>query len=240
MSSPMTFLHGWGQSRQIWHQQMSAFPDATFLNLPGHGGSAEHDDWIKSMADQLPDSPSIIIGWSLGGIIAMELAIQYPEKIKALALISTTPSFCNRENWHHGCQQQVFDAFESGIRENSAKTMSRFFKLMFQGDTISRSDYNQMAKASVDKLRPPTETALSKGLNHLASSDLRASISLISTPTLIMHGAEDAIIPESAGQWLARKLPHATWKAFNGCGHAPFLTHSATFNETLERWCQTI
>lgn len=240
MSAPLVFLHGWGQSRQIWYRQMGAFPGATFLNLPGHGGSAEHDDWVEAMADQLPDRPLIIVGWSLGGIIAMQVAMMYPEKIKGLALISTTPSFCNRQDWDHGCDQAIFDAFESGIKEHSPKTMSRFFMLMLQGDTISRSDYNRIAKASIDKAHPPTQAALSSGLDNLAIADLREGVSSIAVPTLVMHGAEDGIVPTAAGAWLAKKLPHATWKRFNGCGHAPFLTHAETFNESLERWCQTI
>lgn len=245
MNTPMAFLHGWGQSRQIWYQQISTFPEALFLNLPGHGGSAEHDDWIEAIAGQLPDSPSIIVGWSLGGIIAMQLALKCPEKVKGLALISTTPSFCNRADreqaaWENGCQQDVFDAFESGIRENSAKTMGRFFMLMLQGDGISRSDYNRIAKAGIDKKYPPTQATLTKGLDHLVSTDLREAVASISIPTLVMHGAQDAIIPTAAGAWLAKALPQATWQAFDSCGHAPFLTHPEAFNESLERWCQTI
>ena len=240
MSTPMVFLHGWGQSRQIWYQQISAFPDALFLNLPGHGGSEEHDDWIKAISEQLPASPSIIVGWSLGGIIAMQLALKHPEKVRGLALISTTPSFCDRRDWNHGCQQEVFNAFENGTQENSAKTMSRFFMLMLQGDNISRSDYNQIAKAGIDREYPPTQVTLTKGLNRLAATDLRSVVSSISTPALVMHGEQDAIVPATAGTWLAGEIPHTTWQAFDNCGHAPFLTHPETFNESLERWCQTI
>ena len=240
MSSPMLFLHGWGQSRQIWYQQMPAFPDAQFLNLPGHGGSDEHDDWIEALAEHLSESPAIIVGWSLGGMIGMQLALRYPEKVKGLVLISTTPSFCNRSNWNHGCQQETFDAFESGIKENSPKTLSRFFMLMLQGDAINRSDYNRIAKAGIDKHHPPTQVTLAKGLSLLATTDLREAISSIPTPTLVIHGSQDAIIPTAAGAWLAAELPHSTWQAFDSCGHAPFLTHPELFNESLERWCQTI
>ncbi len=245
MNTPMFFLHGWGQSRQVWYQQMDTFADAQFLNLPGHGGDslhneASHDDWIEAIAEQLPETPGIIVGWSLGGIIAMQLALKYPEKIKGLVLVSTTPSFCDRDDWAHGCDQTTFDVFENGIKENSAKTMGRFFMLMLQGDVISRSDYNQIARSAIDKDHPPSQAILEKGLHHLATTDLRETVSSISVPTLMMHGAEDAIVPVGAGAWLAETLPRATWQMFDKCGHAPFLTHPETFNESLKQWYHAI
>ncbi|MCF7821685.1 MAG: alpha/beta fold hydrolase, partial [Mariprofundaceae bacterium] len=136
MSLPMVFLHGWGQSRQVWQKQQAFFPDATFLNLPGHGGAVDASDWVTSISGQLPESPCMLIGWSLGGILAMNVALQHPEKVASLVLVSTTPSFCSKQGWVHGCSDELFQASRSGIEWNSAKTMGRFFALMFQGDEM--------------------------------------------------------------------------------------------------------
>lgn len=174
MKRPMIFLHGWGQSRQIWYRQMEAFPEALFLNLPGHGAKVEEENsnWVEAIANQLPDSPSIIVGWSMGGMMAMQLALQYPEKVAGLVLVSTTPLFCRQEGWESGCSSELFDAFESGVQNNSAKTMSRFFAMMLHGDEISRSEYNQIAKEAIDRSAPPSVTALKTGLDYLAKTDL--------------------------------------------------------------------
>jgi len=240
MSTPIVFLHGWGQSRQVWHAQMEHFPEALFPNLPGHGGAAEQDDWIEATARQLPGSPAIIVGWSLGGIIAMRMAMQHPEKVAALVLVSTTPAFCNREGWEHGCENELFDAFEIGVRSNSTKTMGRFFALMLHGDEISRGEYNRIAKAAIDKSAPPSTATLEKGLNYLATEDLRTALHQLQQPVLVLHGKDDAIIPVSAGLFLAETLPHAEAHLFEACGHAPFLTQADLFNETLETWCRNI
>ncbi|MDX8403711.1 MAG: alpha/beta fold hydrolase [Mariprofundaceae bacterium] len=244
MNRPMIFLHGWGQSRQIWSRQMEAFPEAIFLNLPGHGANGEKtieaSNWVEAMAHQLPDSPSIIVGWSLGGMMAMQLALQYPGKIAGLVLVSTTPLFCRQEGWESGCNDELFDAFESGVQNNAAKTMSRFFAMMLYGDQISRSEYNQIAKEGVDRSAPPSATALKTGLDYLAKTDLRKELSNIHQPTLIMHGTDDAIIPTTAGQSLADSIPNSKWQALEQCGHAPFLTHNKKFNALVERWCLTI
>lgn len=243
MNCPMVFLHGWGQSKQIWYRQMEAFPEALFLNLPGNGSAHSEEDssnWIEIIAKQLPDSPSIIVGWSMGGMMAMQLALQYPEKVAGLVLVSTTPLFCNREGWESGCSSELFDAFESGVQSNSAKTMSRFFAMMLHGDEISRSEYNQIAKEAIDRSAPSSATALSNGLDYLANTDLRKALSSIDQPALIVHGADDAIIPTAAGVSLAEMIPHNKWHMFEQCGHAPFLTHNKKFNELVERWCLTI
>jgi pimeloyl-[acyl-carrier protein] methyl ester esterase len=240
MSHSMVFLHGWGQSKQIWHRQMERFPDATFLNLPGHGGVKESNDWIETIAKQLPESPTILVGWSLGGIVAMQLALQYPDKVAGLVLVSTTPSFCNRQGWEQGCDNELFDAFESGVKSNSPKTMSRFFALMLRGNDISRSQYNQLAKEVIDKASPPSTATLEKGLNHLASTDLRKDMQGIAQPALVVHGQDDVIVPVAAGEWITEALPHAESHLFDTCGHAPFLMQSNQFNEILESWCHKI
>ena len=132
MSTPLVFLHGWGQSKQIWQKQQGCFPDALYLNLPGHGGAADSNNWIEFIASQLPESPCVFIGWSLGGTVAMQLALKHPEQVAALALVASTPSFCSREGWEHGCSDEMFNTFKSGIESNSVKTMSRFFNCFTQ------------------------------------------------------------------------------------------------------------
>jgi pimeloyl-[acyl-carrier protein] methyl ester esterase len=240
MSLPKVFLHGWGQSRQIWQKQQDIFPDATFLNLPGHGGAADAHDWVTSIAGQLPESPCIIVGWSLGGTVAMKIALKYPEKVAALILVATTPRFCSKEGWEHGCSDELFRTFKSGIETNAAKTMSRFFALMFQGDKITRQVCNDIARIAVDGDSPPSEAGLRRGLEQLEKCDLRHQLSRIVQPAVVMHGEGDAVIPVGAGRHLAESLPNSHWHPFSHCGHAPFLSQTEIFNEALEAWCHKI
>jgi len=240
MSLPKLFLHGWSQSKQVWQQQRDFFPDATFLNLPGHGGAADASDWITAISEQLPASPCIIIGWSLGGIIAMQLALAAPEKVAALVLVSTTPSFCVKKGWEHGCSDEMLHAFTSGIESQAAKTMSRFFALMFKGDELTRQAYNAIARTAFDKSNPPSDTGLSHGLELLAQYDLRQKLVQIQQPALIIHGEQDAVIPFSAGKQLAAGIADSSWHPISHCGHVPFLTQSEIFNESVEAWCQKL
>ncbi len=238
--SPLIFIHGWGQSRQIWHQQRVKFPAATFLNLPGHGGEGDCTDWLAALATQLPSKPCTLVGWSLGGMLGLQLALAYPERIKALILVNSTPCFPQKEGWLHGCSDNVLQGFQQGIEQQAAKTMSRFFALMLHGEALTRSQFNHIAHTAVDRRNPTSKQAMQEGLRLLASLDLRESIHHITQPTLIMHGEQDAVIPVQASDFLAKGIPHSTLHRFEKCGHAPFLTQTETFHSLLESWCHTI
>lgn len=239
---PMAFLHGWGQSKQVWFQQRQAFADARFINLPGHGGAedAPAEKWVDMIAAQLPDRPSILVGWSLGGMLALDIAARWPERVAGLALVSATPCFRQRQGWPHGCRDAVFADFEQAVAERSTKIMNRFFALMLHGDSLARSEYNSLARESINRREPATVTGLAAGLSLLAELDLRPRLAGLSMPALIMHGEQDAVVPPGAGLALAEALPHGQGRLFPECGHAPFLTQAQTFNSTLEAWCQKL
>ncbi|MDQ6998573.1 MAG: alpha/beta fold hydrolase [Mariprofundus sp.] len=237
---PIVFLHGWAQSQQVWYQQRAQFPDALFLNLPGHGGAADAplDAWVDTIAGQLPEQPCLLVGWSLGGMLAMQIATALPERITALALISTTPQFKASDEWPHGSSDELFEGFRQAVSSGSPKALNRFFSLMLHGDAITRSDYNTIAKAAVDREHRVSQSGLKLGLALLEQLDLRSAATEITQPTLLMHGDSDAVIPIQAGHWLAKRCASQQQQFFNNCGHAPFLTQAAAFNQTLHTWWQ--
>jgi len=238
--NPLVFIHGWGQSKQIWYQQQASFPHALFLNLPGHGGEADSANWLEALAGKLPQEPCTLVGWSLGGMLSIQLALAYPERIKALALVSTTPCFSQQQNWSHGCDDEVLQGFKQGIEQHASKTMSRFFALMLHGEPMPRSQFNAIARAAINRQQPCTTHGMQEGLHLLESLDLQQQLTHITQPTWLTHGDHDAIIPVQAGEYLAEHIPHATLQHFEACGHAPFLTQAERFNALLESWCHTI
>ncbi|MBL4760520.1 MAG: alpha/beta fold hydrolase [Mariprofundaceae bacterium] len=238
--NPLVFIHGWGQSKQVWHLQQSQFPHAIFLNLPGHGGESDSPDWLATLANQLPSKPCVLVGWSLGGMLSMQLALAYPERIKALALINSTPCFSQKEDWKHGCTSDVLQGFQQGIEQQAGKTISRFFALMFHGENMDRKQFNGIAHMAIDRENPTSTQAMQEGLQLLANLDLRNNLSNITQPTWVAHGEHDAIIPIQASDFLAKNIPHSTLHRFETCGHAPFLTQAETFHCLLESWCHTI
>jgi len=239
---PLVFLHGWAQSRQVWFQQRDAFPDAVFLNLSGHGGAddAATGDWLEALAQQLPDERCILVGWSLGGMLALELARYVPERIDALVLVSTTPCFRRKEDWQAGCEEQFFTEFESAVVRGESRLFNRFFALMLHGDGLKRSDYHALAKQAVDRKRPASAAGLRCGLELLRSLDSRQAITELTMPTLVLHGEQDAVVSVESGRWLAESIQNSQLHLFQNCGHVPFLTQPETFNKFLFNWWNTL
>ncbi len=244
MKPQLAFLHGWGQSSRAWFAQQPVFPEAIYLDLPGHGGATEAEEWTQRLTTQLPEAPLILIGWSLGGILALELATgPVGQRLRGLVLLGTTPCFMQRPDWCHGCDAELMQAFERGIEApepERAQAMSRFFMLMLHGDDLSRKELQQLACRAVDRRHPPSQKALRHGLELLRTHDLRSKLGDIRVPTLVIHGERDAVVPAAAGRYLAEHIPQAAWKPIPGCGHAPQMTCAQAFNETLEAWCQNL
>jgi len=175
-------------------------------------------------------------GWSLGGMLALQLAAQFPDKIAGLALISSSPCFRRQHDWPAGCDEHLFAAFEQALASQSPRVLNRFFTLMLHGDDLSRSDYNALAKQAVDRARPPSHGGLQAGLELLASLDTRQSVAGLNIPVLVVHGQEDAIVSSESSDWLADTIRVSQKHSFQHCGHAPFLTQPERFNTLLKDW----
>ena len=243
--TPVLFIHGWGQSSRAWFGQTDSLSedfDVRCIDLPGHGGEAEAEaaDWPEMLMRRIPDEPAIVVGWSLGGMLAMHLALLHPERFRALALVAATPRFTCADDWPNGCPDDLFADFESGVAEASNKALSRFFALMLHGDGLSRSRYQEIARQAVNRRTPPSFSALEAGLHWLAGLDLRADLQRLHIPCLVMYGDSDSVVPAAAGHELAVRLPQAREIVFSMCGHAPFLTQADAFNRQLEAWCRTV
>jgi len=244
------FLHGWGQSVQIWHQQTQYFSPLTrsyAINLPGHGGSADMQAelWLHHLQQEIQHhihthhQPTILVGWSLGGQMALRIQ-QKLEGLSGLVLVSTTPRFRQHNDWVHGCSHDVWQGFSQAASEQNPKLMQRFFQMMLHGDKLERRAIQNIAKQAINKVYPPSPQALQAGLHFLSTLDLRDKIKAVQLPSLVIHGAQDVIVPVAAGQYLAQKIPHAELQIFEDCGHAPFLTHHVAFNQLLEQWWKNL
>ncbi len=118
----LVLLHGWGLNQAVWQQIIPFFSDdyqLLTLDLPGFGHQQHHPTpytltaVVAQLAQQIPPQ-SLVLGWSLGGLIATQLALDFPDKIKALALVASSPCFLAKTDWP-GMESKVLTQFATAL-----------------------------------------------------------------------------------------------------------------------------
>lgn len=231
---PLVLLHGWAMSSAVFTEVMADLAsDYRVLapDLPGHGFSSPGElalpalrndlcTWLDSLAIEQP----MLLGWSLGGMIALNLARQRPRSVERLLLVATTPRFVQATDWSAGLPDGQVRAMGRDLGRNFALTMTAFFQLMFADEELTAQRRRAIADFAVRQGRLPEPRAAAQGLDLLRCIDQRPELALIDCPTLIEHGARDVIVPVAAGRHLAAVMPEAKLIEHPDCGHAPFLS----------------
>jgi pimeloyl-ACP methyl ester esterase len=240
--------------------KLSKDHDVWMVDVPGHGqtrlrpkdfggqakelgtffGFCAHS--IKHALETHLKEPYSLFGWSMGGQIALEMYEQSIKKcaddkcdhdhslIESLILVSTTPKFVASEDFKEGMNKAVFDKFRKGLKDNSEKTMSDFYRLMF-----SDKEDAPMYLSSIQTQTPSQKTLLDC-MDSFEKFDERKTLPKISVPTLIMTGDSDEIINYKASMFMSQEIKNSELKVFKGAGHAPHLTREKEIIDEIAKF----
>lgn len=233
---PVVFLHGWGLHGGIWSETLARVPGAA-PDLPGYGGlpaPARYD--AATLADRLADGlagPVALVGWSLGGMVALALAARHPGKVAKLVLVGASPAFVRRPDWPHGLAPDVLEGFAEALGQDYRATLLRFLSLQARGGDAAREVIGRLRETVFGRGEPEPAT-LAAGLGLLRDVDLRASAGAVGCPALVVHGGYDGLCPVQAGRWLAEHIPGARLALHERAAHAPFLSHPDWFVDQVK------
>lgn len=238
----LVFLHGWAMHSGVWmgiKDQLSCCFRLHLVDLPGHGlspacGEASLSQLTDMIADILPEN-CIVCGWSLGGLIAMRLALHRSSKVKQLVLIATTPCFVKHEEWAWGMDARTLRLFSENLLQNYVVTIHRFLSLQVSGEDHASTILKQLRQSFIQQDRPDIEM-LQASLKILLTSDLREELKQITQSVLLIHGDRDVITHSSAANWMHQQLAQSKLVMFPHCGHAPFLSNPDQFISSLHEF----
>jgi pimeloyl-[acyl-carrier protein] methyl ester esterase len=243
----LVMIHGWGMHSGVWQplvKKLSRNFTLHLVDLPGMGFSQPVEPShlhavAEKVAERIPGNADIC-GWSLGGLVAMRIALSYPEHVRRMVLVGSTPRFVNTETeppWSHGIESEVFQNFATQVGQDYQATLIKFLTLQCMGSSDSRATINQLRTSFAE--RPvPTAGSLQKALRMLLENDLREEIPFLRKPVLLMHGDRDTLAPLQAAHWLAQHLPFGRLRVMAGGSHAPFLSHPEQFIEALVQFLE--
>jgi pimeloyl-[acyl-carrier protein] methyl ester esterase len=227
----LVLLHGWGMHRGVWGNladQLSSRWRLHLVDLPGHGTSqgqalSPHLQELAALvAAQTP--PASWLGWSMGGLISLQAAIDMPAQVDKLVLISTNPSFVQRPHWKDGVDEWVFRGFARDLKSDFRGTLNRFLLLETLGSDTARASLKRL-KSELHKGSEPDVHALRSGLSILQETDYTKQLGSIENHALWLAGGRDRLVPPAAQERAASMMSHAVYHRVPGAGHAPFIGH---------------
>lgn len=234
-------IHGWALHGNVWDSLVSELARGwrvTRVDLPGHGRSR-----ALPMPASLPELASLVVhaapqsavwlGWSLGGLVALQAALDFPQRVRALILTGSTPRFVTAPDWNCAMLPQQLAEFRSELARDHRGTMRRFLALQVHGDEHARASLRQLS-ASLSACAQPDARSLAAGLDILRTSDLRADMARLTQATLVVTGTHDRLVPPAAGAWLAETISGARLRSLPKAAHAPFLSHPREFVVALQ------
>lgn len=243
---PLILIAGWGHTGEAMLRLKAAL-DGHPIQVTSTG-----ELWQSQAGGALPRSPGLsryaaglhdllvrpgpervgVIGWSMGGIVALETAREYPGLFQRLVIISGTARFsagndeppaltCGERSRTSsvegpGVNASVLRAMAMGLRRMPGNVLAAYYDKVHASKSGPVAEFAAWAQdiALLDR------DELIQGLDYLQRMDLRDGLDKQMVPTLVVHGREDRIVPWQAGEWLSRALAVSHWRCHEGLGHA--------------------
>jgi pimeloyl-[acyl-carrier protein] methyl ester esterase len=238
-AAPLVLLHGWGMNLRVFdglRAALGAHIRVTAIDLPGHGRSpwtpqASAQQQLAALAAMLPRGATLV-GWSLGGQLALQLASDPALAVRRLVLIATSPRFVRTDDWPHGLPAETLRQFAMQLEGDAAKTIADFLELQVRG-SLDAAAVRATLQSSLQQHGAAHPQALMAGLALLEHNDLRELARRNDAPALVIAGQYDRVTPPQAADALGQLLPHSQLLQIKRAGHAPFISHPGEVGAAL-------
>lgn len=229
----LCLIHGWAANGHIFNDLRCRLPadwHTSAPHLPGHGDAAALNGFdVDTAADILAAQlrqPAYLLGWSLGGLVALSLAARYPHQVKGLVLCATFAKLHAAADYPEGVKTALLARMQHLFEQDFAKHMRQFLELQL----LHHPDRRTVIDAVLpDMVKHGTPEALTEALAAVEKADWRFRLPEIRCPALLLYGTHDTVTPPRMGDYLLHHLPDAQMRLIDKAAHAPFLSHADEF-----------
>lgn len=237
---PVLFIHGWLGSSNEWIYQIFFFNSKRhiiILDLPGFGKSDKPNtkysieffsNQILEFLDVIGYNEVILVGHSLGGMIALNIAIKNKDLVKKLILISTSASFTPSN------KDKIILFMVNLIFKINYK---KFLKSIIHQIISNTSENTEFKKLYLNALKIPKSIVLSTFKNMTSKYHL-SNKNLVSQPTLIIYGNKDKIITKSMLNNLKDLIPNSEMVVINNGTHRVMFNNHKEINELIKKFIE--
>lgn len=235
----VVFLHGIGGDGTSWLPELDAMSGrcrAVAWDMPGYGGSpALPEMTFPALAAALTDllgklevERAHLVGHSIGGMVALEFAARFPERVASLVLYATSPAFGRPDgDWQRDFLKARLAPLDAG------KRMAELAPSIVENLVGDSPDTDGIARATAAMARVP-EAAYRAAMQCLVTFDRRDALGGLAVPTLVMAGEHDDNAPAAMMERMAGKIPGAHYQVIPGAGHLAHFEQPAAFRAALD------
>jgi S-methylmethionine-dependent homocysteine/selenocysteine methylase/pimeloyl-ACP methyl ester carboxylesterase len=240
---PVLFLHGVTDSLRSFEPVLPFLPDsihAFAVTQRGHGDSSHPAtgyrfyDFAADVAafmDAINLKKAVIVGHSMGSVIAQRFALDYPDRILGLALIGTFASLANNPG-----VQEFWDTVIATLTEPVSEDVVREFQQSTLAQPIPQNYFETVVQES---LKVPARVWRAAFTGFL-QDDFKSEIGNIQSPTFIVWGDKDIFCPERDQHFLASAISDAQLAVYSGAGHAVHWEYPERFAADLIQFIENI
>ena len=236
-------IHGAGDSSAIWEKQTAYFSKnhrVLAVDLPGHGarvrepGMDRHEKNAEEVCrtmDQQGISQAVVAGHSMGGAVALTMALDHPQRLQGLVLVAT------------GARMKMRPDFLEQARQTAEQ----------HGSEVPSSTHiipiEQMVHPAVpaevvlwlkDRIGGASAQATYADFQANTNFDVMNRLAEIRGPTLVIGGGEDRMAPRKFAEFLANSISGARLEVLDPCGHYPQAEQEEAFNRAVESFLAAI
>lgn len=226
------FVHGAGGTQLTWSFQKAFFErhvHPIIMELPGHGGSggegeneiARYAEHVYSFMRVLDLPKTFLVGHSMGGAIALTLALRHPEVLKGMVLVGT------------GAKLRVFPSILGGIQSNFKEMVHMITRYAF-----SRRAPQELMERVTDQLMQIRPQILYGDFLACDRFDIMEQLEKMDLPTLILCGEEDELTPVKYSQYLHARIRNSRLEILPKAGHMVMMESPRAFNERVKSFIE--
>ncbi len=231
----MVLIHGAGGNAHFWHRQIAALgadQSPIALDLPGHGRSSGTDglptiedyaEFVVAFMDALKLERAVIVGHSMGGAIAMQLALSHPDRVQALVFSATAAKF------------SITAAMVEALRGVMMGRAPQAFTTDAYSPRTIKENFDVIREGWMEQIRTDPRVRYTDVV-ACTKVDLRDAIAKITGPALVLAGADDPAARPSDAELIAKKISGGGIEVIADAGHMIPHERPAEYNAALSRF----